>query len=212
MSRRLSTGRPFAFTAIALMSLFLAGCGGLGEDVAANPAVPDPNAIAAADEDDVPVEPSGILASMAQPDRPNCPAVQVLDGTASYRGTGSAAGATGVTYQASLADVARECKNDGVNTTIKVGIRGRVLLGTAGRSGTYTVPIRVVVKEGDTVRYSNLSRATVTVPGSDTQAGFQHVESNIVVPQGPDGKDTYEILVGFDPTGAAPAKKKKKTS
>lgn len=192
---------PPAAALIALLGL--AGCadptagGAVDASAAAGPAAADPGLDPEADE--AASAPSGIIAGMAQPDRPNCPPVQILEGTAAYRGNQPIAGATGVAFQASLADVARECRFDGANMTISVGVRGRVLLGTAGRAGSFTVPVRVVVRRGETVNYSNLTRVPIAVPEGQTQIAFQHVEQGIVVPQGPDGRDTYDILVGFDP-------------
>jgi predicted small secreted protein len=176
---------------------------------AATPATSAPTPPAPDDFSDVPPSPEGVITSLAQPNLPNCPSVQIIEGTAALRGSGSADGATGVTYQASVNNVARECGFDGANMTLKVGIRGLVLLGTAGRPGTYNVPIRVVVREGDAVKYSNLTRVAVSVPSGSTQGQFQHVATGIVLPQGPDAQDTYEVLVGIDSKGADTPRKKR---
>jgi predicted small secreted protein len=199
--------RIAAFSAL-LASLALGGCGtssGIGVDQAEEAAL-------AAEAADAPVAPSGIIAGMAQPDSPNCPVVEIFEGGAAMRGRGAGKGATGVGFQASIGDVARECRFNGTTMTMRIGVRGRVVLGTSGSAGSYTVPIRVAVKQGPTVLYSNVARVTVSVPDGNGGAPFQHVEENVVVPQAPDGVDAYEIFVGVDPTGTVtrPAKKRKR--
>ncbi len=127
------------------------------------------------------------------------------------RGRRSGQGASGVDYQAAVNDVARECRNDGVSTTMRIGVRGRVVLGTVGQPGTYTVPLRITVRRtGGETLYNNLVRLSVTV-GADGGANFQHVEENIVVPQPPIGEDIYEALVGVDPTGGNSAPRKRRS-
>jgi hypothetical protein len=163
----------------APLFLALASCVGSGEqtvDPTADPALEEALA-------NLPAEPSGIIAGLAQPDAPNCPTVEIAPGGAALRGRNSGAGASGVDYQASINDVARECRFDGTTMTIRVGIRGRVVLGSAGRAGTYAVPLRITLKS------------------------IQHVEENIRVPQGPDGRDIYEIFVSLD--GSSPARKQR---
>lgn len=135
----------------------------------------------------------------------NCPKVQVLEGTAAMR-IGSASGsATEVAYQASLGNTARECAVQGTNISIKVGVEGRLLIGALGKPGSYTVPLRIVVKREKEVLYSKLVRLSVTVPAGDTQATFTHVEEGIVLPLTEnDPAEEYDLLVGFDPTGKDP--------
>jgi hypothetical protein len=164
-----------------------------------------------ADAAAAPVAPSGIIAGLAQPDTPSCPTTEIFEGGSSMRGRGSAASSTGVDFQVSLNDVARECRFEGGTMAMRVGVRGRVILGTAGRAGTYNVPLRIAVKRlgGDTV-YSNLVRLSVNAGDGIGGAAFQHVEENISLPQGPDGIDVYEVLVGVDPSGNATAPRRKK--
>ena len=136
----------------------------------------------------------------------DCPKLDVLAGTAALRvASGGANGnesAVGVNYQASMGQTARECRVDNNKITIKVGVEGRVLIGTNGKSGTYTVPVRVVVKREKAVVYSKLTRLNITVPNGDTQAGFTHIEEGISLPLTENNPaDEYDILVGFDPTG-----------
>lgn len=132
-----------------------------------------------------------------------CPAVGVLDGGAAHRvaaRTGSAAGE--VAHQASLLDTARECRISGTNMIIKVGVEGRMIIGAAGRAGTYTVPVRVAIKRSDAVVTSRFARVPVTIPGGETGVTFTHIEDNIVIPiSALDPADEYDIFVGFDEGG-----------
>jgi hypothetical protein len=188
---------------VFVFSLSLAGCG----------TAPDPIAEAELEADAAlaPVAPSGIIAGLAQPDTPNCPTIEIFEGGAAMRGRSSGQGASGVDYQASVKDVARECRFDGQTMTIRIGVRGRVLLGTSGKAGSYTVPIRVAVRKGQEVIYSNLTRVTTSVGDGIGGAPFQHVEENVAVPQAPDGQDVYEIFVGLDPDGNKVSPRKAKS-
>lgn len=140
----------------------------------------------------------------------NCPKVNVLEGTAAMRIGLATGGATEVSYQASLGETARECTVKGNTVAIKVGVEGRLLVGMLGKPGSYTVPLRIVVKREKAVLFSKLVRLSVTVPAGDTQATFTHVEDGIVLPLTEnDPADEYDLLVGFDPNGKAePAEKK----
>jgi hypothetical protein len=137
----------------------------------------------------------------------NCPAVDILEGTAAYRvGRG---GGSDVSHQASIIDVARECVYSGSQFSLKVGVQGRMVIGTAGRAGSYTAPLRVVVKRGDKVVTSRLARISVSVPEVGG-ASFAHVEEGIVLPIGAsDPADEYEVLVGFDTGGSGAARRRR---
>ncbi len=132
----------------------------------------------------------------------DCPKLDVLAGTAALRVASAGESAVGVNYQASMGQTARECRIENNRIIIKVGVEGRVLIGTNGKSGTYGVPLRIVVKREKAVVYSKLTRLSVTVPNGDTQAAFTHVEEGISLPLTENNPaDEYDILVGFDPTG-----------
>ena len=132
----------------------------------------------------------------------NCPKVNVLEGTAGMRVGTTTGGASEVAYQASLGETARECKVEGNTVVIKVGVEGRLLIGTIGKPGTYTVPLRIVVKREKAVIYSKLVRLSATIAPNETQAGFTHIEEGIVLPLTEnDPAEEYDLLVGFDPNG-----------
>lgn len=132
-----------------------------------------------------------------------CPEIEILEGAAAIRQTGGDA----IRSQVSISNTARECTVNGNQVTIKVGVEGRALLGTGGSPGTYSAPVRVVVKDGEKVLASRLQRKAVTIPSGDTQAAFVVIEDGIVVPKDAD----LSILVGLDASGRAdrPAKKRR---
>jgi hypothetical protein len=131
-----------------------------------------------------------------------CPAIDILENAAGYRGAGSRGDASSVSYQASITGSARECVFQGNQLRIRIGVEGRVLLGQAGRPGTYSVPVRVVVKRRAEVVTQRFARLSVSVPANDTQSEFSHVEENVVVPLSEvDPADEFDIYIGLDPTG-----------
>lgn len=135
-----------------------------------------------------------------------CPSMDVQDGTASarfYRGSGQ--GNDDVRYAFTVGDVARECSKVGGQLQLKVGVAGRLLIGPAGESGTYSVPLRIVVRNDATQKAlsSQLARVSATVPAGQSQADFTYVTEPFAVPFVPHPDDDYTILVGFDTTGKA---------
>jgi hypothetical protein len=135
-----------------------------------------------------------------------CPAVQILSGTAAIRAESGA----GVRHQFSVVQTARECRSEGSNIIIKMGVEGRTLLGPSGSPGSFTVPVRFVAKRGDTVVASKLVRQSVTIPSGDTQATFIAIEEGMSVSKA--GAAELELFVGLDGSGGAaerPARKKR---
>ena len=141
-----------------------------------------------------------------------CPETSILDGTAAYR-VGDATQARGISHQAAIYELARECRATGNTMNIKVGIRGRLLLGDAGKPGTFTVPVRIAVRSNGNTIYTRLMPTSVTIPADDTQAAFVVIDDAINVPiTAEDPGEAYSIMVGLDPQGgrAAPGKKKRR--
>ncbi len=152
----------------------------------------------------------GAVPNAARPDAPlQCPTVEVLDGTASYRtyaGTDQSNG--NVRYQFSMGEVARDCTKSGSQILLKVGIEGRVLLGPAGAPGSFTVPVRIAVRhdaDGKAVA-TKLYQVPATIAAGTDSTPFQVVSDPIAVPfVSSDADSDYTILVGFDAAGKAPA-------
>lgn len=132
-----------------------------------------------------------------------CPSIQILEGTAALR----AESGSGVRHQFSVVQTARECRVEGNQVVIKMGVEGRALLGPAGTPGTFTVPVRFVAKRGDQVVASKIQRQSVTIPKGDTQASFIAIEEGMTVPK--DGAE-IELFVGLDEKGGADKPQRKK--
>lgn len=139
-----------------------------------------------------------------------CPATSILDGTAAYR-VGNSGQARGISHQAAIHDLARECTTTGNTMRIKVGIQGRLILGDGGKPGTYSVPVRVAVRANGQTIQSRLVPTSVTIPADDTQSAFVVIDDSISVPvTAEDPADVYSILVGLDPQGGRQAPKRRR--
>ncbi len=149
-------------------------------------------------------EPPPIQPQKLEEKEQTCPAVDIIENAAGYRGTSTLTGSSStVSFQASITNTARECLFQGNQLRLRVGVEGRVLLGPNGKAGSYSVPVKIIVKRRKDIVTQRSTRLTVTVPGNDTQAEFSYVEENIVVPITQfDPGDEYDIFVGLDPTGA----------
>lgn len=132
-----------------------------------------------------------------------CPPIQILEGTAAMRAETGA----GVRHQFSVVQTARECRAEGNNIVIKMGLEGRALLGPSGSSGTFSVPVRFVAKRGEKVVASKLQRQSVTIPQGETNASFVAIEDTMVVPK--DGAE-LELFAGLDGSGGAAEKPQRK--
>ena len=140
-----------------------------------------------------------------------CPAIGVIENTAGYRGGTALERASGVAFQASLVNLARECIFEGKQLRMRVGVEGRLLLGQNGKPGTFSVPVRIVVKRRSEIVAQRFTRINVIVPATDTQTDFYLIEEDIIVPiTENDPRDEYDIFVGFDPTGQQAARQTRK--
>ena len=149
-------------------------------------------------------------APLPQTDAPiDCPTIEVQDGTASVRTYAGEQSNANVRYQFSLGDIARECTKAGNTLVLKVGAEGRVLLGPAGAPGSFTVPIRVAVRNdaSQKVVYSQLNRVAAAIPAGGLETAFTYVSEPFAVPFVPHPEEDYTVLVGFDPSGAGAAPK-----
>ena len=138
-----------------------------------------------------------------------CPVIEILDGTSSYRTyAGTEQTNESVRYQFSMGEVARDCTKSGKDILMKVGVEGRVLLGPAGSPGSFTVPVRIAVRhDGDgKVVTSRLYQAPATIAAGSDSTTFQIVSDPLVVPfLSAHADGDYTILVGFDTAAHAPA-------
>jgi hypothetical protein len=136
----------------------------------------------------------------------NCPGVDYRQGAATYNITDSKSAenaALNVKYLASFMKTARECDVHGDNVTIKVGVQGRVVVGPAGAPGTLTIPLRyALVKEGlePMVVWTKFFPVTVTIPSTNLNVPFTHIEEDMTVPIPPAAElAAYVVYIGFDP-------------
>ena len=141
-------------------------------------------------------------AAAAAPDNVDCPHIEVLEGASALRIGGEGNG--GVRYQYSLGDLARECTVVGKQISIKVGVQGHVLLGPAGAPGTFSVPVRIVVRSEKDQKpaASKFYRSPATIPAGETQTDFTVISEPLLVPLTRwEANEDYTILVGFDQAG-----------
>jgi len=129
----------------------------------------------------------------------SCPPVEILPDTQTLRvTTGKSEFEEGVVrYQATLATTARECAQGSDGKQVRVGLAGRALSGPKGAAGTIKLPLRVVVREGDSVTYSKLHVVTVELTSAEPSKDWAFVDSNIVIKD----PEIAKILVGFDEKG-----------
>ena len=129
----------------------------------------------------------------------SCPPVEILPDTHTLRVTtgGSEYEAGVVRYQATLTQTARECAPGSDGKQARVGLAGRALSGPKGAAGTIKLPLRVVVREGDTVTYSKLHVVTVDLTSAEPSKDWAFVDSDIVIKD----PEIAKILVGFDEKG-----------
>ncbi|WP_353181123.1 hypothetical protein [Bosea sp. (in: a-proteobacteria)] len=202
IDQTLTAGR---WLALPLLCLGLAGCGSssstgepsaaqkLGNVLMFQSTTPPPVDQLPKDEDDMTVV---------------CPEVIVADGGAALRAQ-SGQDSSGLRYQISITNVARECTPTGNGGfRLKVGVEGRVLLGPAGGAGSYGATLTTTVTRGTSVVARRASRVGGTIPGGQGGTDFSHVEDGIVVPP---GQSDVEIIVGLGQGGAvSPARHRRR--
>lgn len=139
-------------------------------------------------------------------ERIDCPEIQVDPGNSAVR-VATGEGASGVRYQISIGDVARECVRQGDRLAIRVGVETRIALGPAGAPGSYTAPLRILVRRqsDEAVLASKVYRVGGPV-SANGQAQFSLVADPLLVPYTTERADVdYEVVMGF---GDAPASKR----
>jgi len=128
-----------------------------------------------------------------------CPPVEIDEGGAAARVGGPENAA--VRYQFAIANTARECAPVSTNQfTLKVGVSGRLLIGPAGKPGTYSAPLRVTVRDENTKKdaFTKIYKIEATVPDNG-DAPFNLVTEPIVLPMTrTELADDYVLTVGFD--------------
>jgi hypothetical protein len=146
-------------------------------------------------------------------DELQCPPVEIDEGGAAAR-VGGPDNAS-VRYQFAISQTARECAPVSTNQfTLKVGVSGRLLIGPAGKPGTFSAPLRVTVHDENTKKdaFTKVYKVEASVPDAG-DAPFNLVTEPIVLPMTrTELADDYTLTVGFDngKAAASPAPKPKK--
>jgi len=193
MKLDLDVNTTMRFLAVGMMTLVLAAC-----NTASNTQPEDTLGVGNEEE----------VASAAPPDQSNnlrafCPRTTIRAGTETYRTfeggvTKDDPGAlNSLQFQSTITEVARECNYSPTNLNMRVGIKGRVINGPTGLTGTLNVPIRVAVANtANEVLYSVLHQVPVTIPEGGSNALFSYVDGNINIPV-PERRNLI-VYVGFD--------------
>ncbi len=164
------------------LAMLLAGCGGGLFDSGSSPAAPaGGSTLGNMLRFGSATAPAPVYVEDIDPDELVCPPVSIVPGGAAVRiGGGSS---ESVRSQITITDVARECaRAPGGGVTMRVGAEGRVLVGPAGSAGTLGSNLRIEVRRGDQVVLARNVRVGATVPSGQAQAGWTHIEPNIVIP------------------------------
>jgi hypothetical protein len=132
----------------------------------------------------------------------NCPPVEVAEDGAAYR-VGGADNAS-VRYQFNIGDTARQCDPAGPGqASIKIGIKGQVVVGPAGSPGTYSVPLRIAITGADKKEIFSKTYKVEAATSGFAAGSFEIVTEPITVPMPTlQLADIYSISVGFQ--AAAP--------
>lgn len=110
--------------------------------------------------------------------------------------------ATKLVYRSSITAVTRKCSYAPGTMTMDVAAAGRVVPGPLAKDGTITTPIRIEVKRGDEVLYSNVAKFEVAVNKAAGATQFIFNDPNVTFPTPEPG--TLRVFVGYD----LPPKKK----
>jgi hypothetical protein len=158
---------------------------------------------------------SAVQASASSPtfNADDCPPVEIRAGAGIFTVTGKApdGSATDVRYQLTVTQLARQCTVTGGNLTMKVGVQGRIIVGSAGGPGEVDIPLRyAVVREGAAPRTitTKFKRVPADVQPGQANVVFSDVEENLSFPM-PSRAElaSYAVYVGFDEIGDGPEKK-----
>ena len=128
-----------------------------------------------------------------------CPTVAIREGTGTYRIFKRGAeedDTSAIRYQATIAKAARECAYEGESLKMRVGVRGRIINGPDGETGSFAMPIRVAVVEGKRTVYSKLHKPKGAIAPGTGNAAFSYVDEEVVIPA--PRRTNVRVYVGFD--------------
>ena len=137
----------------------------------------------------------------------SCPDIDMLPGAAYLRVGGPENAA--VRHQFNISDTARECDPAGPQqATLKIGVRGNLVIGPAGSAGTFSAPLKITVTQASDKKdvYSQTFHVEATTDGV-ADGAFRVVTDPIPLPMPTlQLADLYTISVGFEGAAASPAK------
>ncbi|MFZ2103108.1 MAG: hypothetical protein WAU86_21340 [Oricola sp.] len=130
--------------------------------------------------------------------RAYCPRVTLLEGTAILRTytKGHQDDPNEIIYQATITDVTRTCKYQAGNLYMQVAAAGRVVYGPKGAPGNLELPIRVAIKQVESLPYSRLGKIQVPVSPDGEANQFIYKDDQVVVPA--PTTQNLQVLAGFD--------------
>lgn len=137
-----------------------------------------------------------------QDPRAYCPKTVIRAGTETYNvypegvGKDDEGASSKLLYRGTITEVVRECNSAGTFLNIRVGVRGRYLTGPQGNAGTFDMPVRVAITQGDAVLYSTLHQIPATLQPGQQNGTFAYVDGNISIPK-PESANLL-IYVGYD--------------
>ena len=172
-----------------------------------------------------PYETTGAISGMSQPaskpasiSKVECPGMDIRPGasTLNIAVKPNQATAGDLRYQLSFGQTARECRlQDGI-MSIKVGVQGRILLGTFGTPGSVDVPLRyAVVREGLEPKLiaTKFKWIRATIAPGKTHVQFVDIEGGLSFPLPSSAElSAYVVYVGFDEISDKREKKPERTA
>lgn len=89
-----------------------------------------------------------------------------------------------LTYQAALTDFSRSCTTapSGDQLLVQLSVAGRIVGGPKAKAGTYKVPVRVELVDGDVALYDQVTVKEVALPAEGLSTQFLFTAENIPVP------------------------------
>ncbi len=130
--------------------------------------------------------------------RAYCPRIELREGTAILRTytKGKDGDPNEIIYLATITDATRTCRYQGGQLFMEVVAAGRVVEGPKGKSGSLELPVRVAIRQGEDVPYSQLGKIQVAVAPNAGATQFIFKDSQVVVPA--PTQQNMQVFVGFD--------------
>lgn len=130
--------------------------------------------------------------------RAYCPRIELREGTAILRTytRGNDGDPNEIIYLATITDVTRTCRYQGGQLFMEVVAAGRVVEGPKGQSGALELPLRVAIRQGENVPYSQLGKIQVAMAPNAGATQFIFKDSQVVLPA--PTQQNLQVFVGFD--------------